>query len=141
MRSSTGLVDRAAILAAYDEWEAAQEKIAALPIDALTPADLVDLLARRERVVRKQGTEDDALLARLDAEVAPRDLGASSLRELLSTRLRISRAEALRRIANAHELGPRRSMAGEPLAPRWAVTAAAQARANSAFSDRNPYPG
>ena len=47
-------------------------------------------------------------------------LGATSLAEVLGRRLRISRAEARRRIAEAADLGPRRAMTGEALPPRVA---------------------
>ena len=68
------------------------------------------------------------MIARLAAEASPVALGATSLAEVLWRRLRISRAEARRRIAEAADLGPRRAMTGEALAPVLPVTAAGQAR-------------
>ena len=47
------------------------------------------------------------MIARLAAEASPVALGATSLAEVLWRRLRISRAEARRRIAEAADLGPR----------------------------------
>jgi hypothetical protein len=44
----------------------------------------------------------------------------------LANRLRISRAEAGRRIREADDLGPRQSVSGEPLPPRLEATGAAQ---------------
>ena len=55
-------------------------------------------------------------------------MGAKSWRAVLSCRLGISGPDASRRIAEATELGPRRSVTGEPLQPQLATTAAAQAR-------------
>ncbi|WP_459975100.1 DUF222 domain-containing protein, partial [Mycobacterium sp. MUNTM1] len=45
---------------------------------------------------------------------------------VLADRLHITRAEAGRRIAEAADLGPRRALTGEPLAPVLPATAAAQ---------------
>jgi hypothetical protein len=53
---SRGGSDRVAIVAAYEEWEAAQRKVAALSLDALTDPELLALLARREVVYRAQPT-------------------------------------------------------------------------------------
>ncbi|WP_372510987.1 HNH endonuclease signature motif containing protein [Mycolicibacterium aurum] len=67
-------------------------------------------------------------LARLTAETEPCRLGEKTWPAVLTTALRITSAEAKRRIARAKVLGPRRSFTGEPLAPLWESTAAAQAR-------------
>ena len=123
-----GLADREAILAAFDEWEAADDKLAAMSLEALTHPELVALLDRRERGYRRQRSVDHVMIARLAAEASPVALGATSLAEVLRRRLRISRAEARRRIAEAADLGPRRAMTGEVLAPVLPVTAAGQAR-------------
>ena len=48
------------------------------------------------------------------------------LAPVLADRLRISRAEASRRVHEAADLGERRALNGEPLAPVLAATAAAQ---------------
>ena len=55
------------------------------------------------------------------------ELGAKSLKAVLTERLRISGKDAARRLAEAKELGPRTAFTGEPLAPLLAETAAAQA--------------
>ncbi|WP_231975411.1 DUF222 domain-containing protein, partial [Mycobacterium sp. E1715] len=44
----------------------------------------------------------------------------------LADRLRITKAEAARRIAEAADLGERRALTGEPLAPKLTATAAGQ---------------
>ncbi len=128
MSFDTGVADREAILAAFDEWEAADDKLAAMSLEALTHPELVALLDRRERGYRRQRSVDHVMIARLAAEASPVALGATSLAEVLGRRLRISRAEARRRIAEAADLGPRRAMTGEVLAPVLPVTAAGQAR-------------
>jgi hypothetical protein len=46
---------------------------------------------------------------------------------VLTTALRVSESDAKRRLAHAVALGPRQALTGEPLAPVWEATAAAQA--------------
>src|SRR6202012_1313483 len=55
----------------------------------------------------------------------PTELGGK-LSHTLADRLRITRGEASRRVAEAAELGPRRAITGEPLPPLLTGTAAAQ---------------
>ena len=126
---SSGVVsDREEILAAYAEWEAANAKVAALSLEALTDTELLELQHRREVVARSVPAVDHQIINRLVAEADPKALGGTSLADVLSTRLRISKGEATRRIKHAELLGPRRGLTGEPLAPTLANTAAAQAR-------------
>ena len=54
-------------------------------------------------------------------------LGGRSFTDVLSNRLRISGAEASRRLAEAADLGPRTALTGEPLAPVLPQLSAAQA--------------
>ena len=67
------------------------------------------------------------------SEVPAEELGESSLASALSTLLRISKAEASRRVKEAKDLGPRTALTGEPLAPLLANTAAAQSRGDIGF--------
>ena len=67
------------------------------------------------------------MLARLTTETEPRRLGESSWKKVLTTALRVSDTEAKRRLEHAAALGPRQALTGEPLAPLWEATAAAQA--------------
>jgi Domain of unknown function (DUF222) len=71
---------------------------------------------------------DHQIINRLAAEADPKALGGTSLADVLSTRLRISKGEATKRIKQAELLGPQQTLTGEPLAPKLANTAAAQAR-------------
>jgi hypothetical protein len=67
------------------------------------------------------------LLARLQSETTAKELGAKSWKDVLAIRWRISPTEASRRLVEAAELGPRRTLTGEPLEPVLACTAIAQA--------------
>jgi hypothetical protein len=68
------------------------------------------------------------MINRLAAEADPKELGGKNLADVLSTRLRISKGEATRRIKQAELLGPRRTLSGECLPPKLPNVAAAQSR-------------
>src|SRR6185312_6073538 len=59
------------------------------------------------------------------AHAGPDELGGP-LAQVLADDLRITRSEARRRIDEAADLGQRRTLLGEPLAPKLEATAAAQ---------------
>jgi hypothetical protein len=80
-----------------------------------------------ETFVRRCAVMDHRVVASL-AEVAAEELGESSTAAALSTLLRISSAEAYRRVKQARDLGPRTALTGERLAPVLPRTAAAQER-------------
>ncbi len=120
--------DRETVMAVYDEWEAANARVAGLSLDALTHTDLLELQHRREVVVRSMPAVDHQIINRLAAEADPKALGGTNLADVLATKLRISKQEARRRVKQAELLGPRQAITGEPLAPTLANTAAAQAQ-------------
>ncbi|MGV0894008.1 DUF222 domain-containing protein, partial [Mycolicibacterium sp. XJ766] len=62
----------------------------------------------------------------LQAAATSQELGAKSWNEVLRIRWRLSTAEAGRRLGEAAELGPRRSLTGDPLPAVLPVVAAAQ---------------
>jgi len=62
------------------------------------------------------------------AEVPIEELGEPTLAAALATLLRISKAEAHRRVHQAQDLGPRTALSGEALEPVLSQTAAAQRR-------------
>ena len=51
-------------------------------------------------------------LARLQAETTPKEMGAKSWKDVLRIRWRISATDANRRLAEAADLGPRRTLTG-----------------------------
>ncbi|MGP4057153.1 DUF222 domain-containing protein [Mycobacterium sp. 4D054] len=110
--------------------EAIVEQIAVLSkaADELSHRELIGLLTELTRVLRSVPALEHKVLARLTDETEPSRVGAASWKEMLTTTLRVSGAEAARRLARAKTLGPRRAMTGQPLPPLWEATAAAQAR-------------
>lgn len=105
-----------------------QLAVLATACDELSHRELVALLAEVTTVVQSIPALEHRVLARLTGETEPCRLGEKTWPAVLTTALRITSAQAKRRIARAKVLGPRRSFTGEPLAPLWESTAAAVAR-------------
>jgi hypothetical protein len=105
---------------------AAHDQLAALSIDALTKDELVGVLDDLETLGCQLPTQSHRLLARLQGESTAKEMGAKSWKDVLAIRWRISSSEAGRRLDEAAELGPRRALIGEPLAPILPATAVAQ---------------
>jgi Domain of unknown function (DUF222) len=101
------------------------ERLCALSFDALTTPERLRALEHLERLVRRLRTPEHALINQLDAQASEEELGGN-LRSALADRLRITKGEAGRRIAEAEALGERRALTGEPLAPQLRATAAGQ---------------
>ena len=102
-------------------------RLAGFDYTGLAVPELLDLLSRREILARRAPTVDHALLAALQAQTTPREIGAKNWADVLGVRLHISGAEAKRRVQDGADLGPRRSITGEPLPPAREHLAAAQA--------------
>jgi hypothetical protein len=124
---SSALEDKEAMLAALTQMETLQAQMNSLSIDAFTPLELLDLQQRRETLSWQQPVIDHKVYQRLTTECTPKQLGAKSFTKVLSTRLRISAAEASRRLKHAALLGLRVGLTGEPLAPLWPTVAHGQA--------------
>lgn len=121
------IADRDTILGCLDAVEAAYDQLEHCSLDALNADELVAVLARRETLAWRAPVVDHRILARLVTDGDPGALGACSLTKALAERLRISSANARRRLAEAAELGPRAAVTGEPLEPALPELAAAQA--------------
>ncbi|MDT5175093.1 MAG: hypothetical protein QOG37_2344, partial [Mycobacterium sp.] len=120
-------MESGSVWAAVAEIRAAYDQLAELPVDSLTPPELLDVLGELEALTRRLPAQSHRMLARLQREASPVERGAKSWRDVLSGRLRISGKEATRRLDDARELGPRTTLSGEAQAPLLAKTAAAQA--------------
>ncbi|MGV0789009.1 HNH endonuclease signature motif containing protein [Mycolicibacterium sp. XJ2] len=99
-------------------------KLVAESFDALTTSEQLALTAQWESFTRGSATVGHRLVAGL--QQAPiEELGERSVAGALAVLLRLSKAEAHRRVAEAQALAPRRAMTGEELEPVLAHTAAA----------------
>jgi hypothetical protein len=114
-------------LAAIAVMRSAYDELAALDLNTLTHPEILGALGQLEALTRRLPCQSHRLLARLQREASPKELGAKSLKAVLTERLRIGGLEAHRRLDEATELGPRVALNGEPLAPVLAKVAAAQA--------------
>jgi hypothetical protein len=107
-----------------DALEAGYKRALDLTSDVLTTPERLSVLERWERFRRWQPAVEHALINEL-AHEDPAVLGGK-LQAVLADRLRISRAEASRRVHEAADLGERRALNGEPLDPVLQATAAGQ---------------
>jgi len=121
MRSSS----REEVVEVLDALRAAHKRARDLTFDVLTTPERLAVLENLEQMRRGQPAIEHALINQLAAQADATELGGK-LAPALANRLRISRAEASRRIHEAADLGERRALNGEPLEPVLPATAAAQ---------------
>src|SRR5271170_851263 len=121
MRSS----DREEVVEVFDALRAAMKRALDLRCDALTTPERLTVLHSCEELRRQLPAVEHPVINQLSAQADPAELGGK-LAAALANRLRISRAEASRRIHDAADLGERRALNGEPLEPVLAATAEAQ---------------
>jgi hypothetical protein len=119
--------DRTTILTAYAALQELAAAVAGFDYTGLTVGELLDLLSRREMLARSAPVVDHALLAALQAQTTPREIGAKNWADVLAIRLHVSSVDAKHRVRDAANLGPRVSITGEPLPPAREHIAAAQA--------------
>jgi hypothetical protein len=117
--------NREEIVERFDAFHDAVSRLLELSFDVLTCPELLAMLQRLEQDARRLPVPGHALINQLARQAGETELGGK-LSHALADRLRISRAEAGRRIRNAEDLGPRHSVIGEPLSPRLTATAEAQ---------------
>jgi hypothetical protein len=121
MRSSS----REEIVEVFNALDSDAERLCELSFDVLTTPERLRALERLERVARRLRAPGHTLINQLGALSTEEELGGK-LRSALADRLRITKAEAGRRIDEAEDLGERQALTGEPLAPPLSATAAGQ---------------
>jgi Domain of unknown function (DUF222) len=120
-----GANSREEIVEVFNALDGDVDRLCELSFDVFTTPERLHALERLERVARRLRTPEHALINQLDAQAGEEELGGK-LRSALADRLHITKGEAGRRIAEAADLGKRRALTGEPLAPQLTATAAAQ---------------
>jgi Domain of unknown function (DUF222) len=113
------------IAAAFDALHAARSRVNELCFEVLSTPERLRYLQRLESDARRAPVAGQVLINQIAEQADTESLGAP-LPTVLAQRLRITRPEAGRRVAEAADLGPRRALTGEPLPPRLEATAAAQ---------------
>ena len=121
MRSSS----REEIVEVLDALEAGYKRALDLTFDVLTTPERLRVLQRWEQLRRWHPAVEHPLINQLAEQANATELGGK-LAAALANRLRISRADAARRIHEAADLGERRALNGEPLEPVLPATAEAQ---------------
>jgi hypothetical protein len=117
--------DRDGVVAVLDRLDADVAELTELSFDALTTPELLGVAERLEKAARRLPVPGHGVINALVQHATPAELGGK-LSHVLADRLRITRGDASRRVAEAADLGPRRALTGQPLAPRLTATAAAQ---------------
>ncbi len=120
-----GASSRDEIVEAFGALDAELDRLCALTFDVLTTPERLRALERLECMARRLRAPQHPLINQLGAQASAEELGGT-LRCALADRLRITKAEAARRIGEAADLGERRALTGEPLAPHLPATATAQ---------------
>jgi hypothetical protein len=121
MRSSS----REEIVDVFDALHADLKRALDLSFDALTTPEWLGLLESCETLRRQLPAVEHPVINRLAEQASETELGGK-LTSALANRLRLTRAEASRRIGEATELGQRTAITGEALPPVLPATAAAQ---------------
>ena len=107
--------------AAFDALRAAVSRVCQLTFDALTTPERLGYLEKLEQEARRLPVPGHALINQI-AEQADEETLGGRLPAVLATRLRITRAEARRPVADAADLGPRHELTGELLPPLLTAT-------------------
>jgi hypothetical protein len=121
MRSSS----REEVVEVFDALEAEFKRALDLTFDVLTTPERLAVLENLEQMRRGQPAIEHALINQLAEQADATELGGK-LPSALANRLRISRAEASRRVHEAADLGERKALNGEALPPVLPATAEAQ---------------
>jgi hypothetical protein len=120
---STRVAAPAEVASAFEALDKAVAAIRELTFDNLAPAVRLRALERLETARRQQAVVSHAIIEGL-AKEDPADVGGP-VHKVVADWLRISCAEAGRRLRNAQQLAPRVTMTGESLPPELPATAQA----------------
>jgi hypothetical protein len=101
------------------------DRLLEAPLSQLSSVDVTSLLGSLETERRRLEAVDQRVLGDVAERGIAGEYAQCSPTELLVALLRVSPAEAKARVARAGDLGPRRSVVGEPLPPLLPAVAAA----------------
>jgi hypothetical protein len=121
MRSSS----REEVVEVFDALKADLKRALDLSFDGLTTPERFALLQTCETFRRQLPAIEHPLINQVSEQADATELGGK-LPSALANRLRITRADASRRIGEAADLGERKAITGEPLPPVLPATAEAQ---------------
>ncbi|WP_236994882.1 DUF222 domain-containing protein, partial [Mycobacterium tuberculosis] len=101
-------------VAAFDNLDTALNRVLKVSPDDLTIPECLAMLQRCEKIRRRLPAAEHPFINKLADQTDQTELGGK-LPFALAERLHISRGEASRRIHEAADLGPRRTLTGQPL--------------------------
>ncbi|CPW42311.1 Uncharacterised protein [Mycobacteroides abscessus subsp. bolletii] len=104
----------------------AVDALSELDTSALTRHDRLTILRDVETLLRRIPTATHGIVNELVAGHVPGQFGGASLGDVLADTLRITRADARRRIRDAAELAPTVALTGTSIEPVLVATAAAR---------------
>ncbi|WNG83500.1 DUF222 domain-containing protein [Mycobacterium sp. ITM-2016-00316] len=116
------------LAAAVSAYTASVDALLTADVDACSHRDLLTAFADVETTTQRVPMLQYAILARLQREATPAELGATSWTKLLTLRTRMSKGRAHKLLTRAAQLAPRRTLQGQDMAPEWEHTAAALSR-------------
>ncbi|NKE26487.1 DUF222 domain-containing protein, partial [Mycobacterium tuberculosis] len=108
-------------VAAFDNLDTALNRVLKVSPDDLTIPECLAMLQRCEKIRRRLPAAEHPFINKLADQTDQTELGGK-LPFALAERLHISRGEASRRIHEAADLGPRRTLTGQPLPPLLTAT-------------------
>ncbi|WP_152374862.1 DUF222 domain-containing protein, partial [Mycobacterium tuberculosis] len=109
---------REELVEVFDALDAELDRLDEVSFEVLTTPERLRSLERLECLVRRLPAVGHTLINQLDTQASEEELGGT-LCCALANRLRITKPDAA-------DLGPRRALTGEPLAPQLTATATAQ---------------
>jgi hypothetical protein len=104
---------REEIVEVFDALHNAVSRLAGLSFEVLTTPERVNLLERLEQAARRLPVARHELINEVRRQATPSEIGGK-LAHMLADRLRITRAEATRRIEEADDLGQRDTLPSHP---------------------------
>lgn len=116
------------LAAAVSAYTASVDALLAADVDACSHRDLLTAFVDVETTTQRVPMLQYAILARLQREATPAELGATSWTKLLTLRTRMSKGRAHKLLTRATQLAPRRTLQGHDMTPEWEHTAAALSR-------------
>src|SRR3954468_10495543 len=116
------------VAAAVAQLRAGVDALLAAPGEGLAATELASVLEAVEVQRRRLEAVDQRLLAAASTAGVAAAFGQAGVADVLTYLLRIDPREARARVSRAGDVGPRRALSGERLAPLLPVTAAAVAR-------------
>ncbi|MBH0121905.1 DUF222 domain-containing protein [Rhodococcus sp. CX] len=118
-------VGGAVVEARLSALDAAVDGLLGDDLSGLSNDDIVGVLQRLEVTLRKASAVGHRLVVEATERIIPGHLGCRSVNDLLVGTLRISAADAARRVKGAKKVGTWRSLDGEDIEPELPATAAA----------------